>query len=152
MSGPKPARLPPKKSEQRQMYHQISGNITVWSAQSLMSNFNRRNINRFQQNMENRSRANIPRLSETESLKTPILLAWARYRAQKRPNFLAMSLRRTVPRLSETKSLITKPRSPGRAVRSQLRREVLQLSPRQDRLAWARLAEFPHCHTRILPK
>jgi len=35
---------------------------------------------------------------------------------------------------------------------TQTRREVLQLSPRRDRLALARFAEFPHCHTRILPK
>ena len=35
---------------------------------------------------------------------------------------------------------------------TQTRREVLQLSPRRDGLAWARLAESPHCHTRILPK
>ncbi|QCD94462.1 hypothetical protein DEO72_LG5g2546 [Vigna unguiculata] len=61
------------------------------------------------------AQANVSRLSETESLKTPILLAWARYRAQKRSSFLAASLRRVVPRLSETKSLNTKPRSPRRA-------------------------------------
>jgi len=35
---------------------------------------------------------------------------------------------------------------------TQTRREVLQLSPRRDRLAWTRLAEVPHYHTRILPK
>ncbi|QCD86205.1 hypothetical protein DEO72_LG3g726 [Vigna unguiculata] len=91
------------------------------------------------------AQANVSRLSKTKSLKTPILLAWVRYRAQKRSSLLATSLRRAVPRLSETKSLNTKPRSPGRAARSQIRREVLQLSPRRDRLAWARLAEFPHC-------
>ncbi|QCE14308.1 hypothetical protein DEO72_LG11g1307 [Vigna unguiculata] len=63
------------------------------------------------------AQANVSRLSETESLKIPILLAWARYRTQKRSSFLATSLRRVVPRLSETKSLNTKPRSPGRATR-----------------------------------
>ncbi|QCD96552.1 hypothetical protein DEO72_LG6g1258 [Vigna unguiculata] len=62
-------------------------------------------------------KANISRLSETESLKTPILLAWARYRAQKCQSFLVTSLRRAGPCLSETKSLNTKPRSPGRAAR-----------------------------------
>ncbi|QCD81372.1 hypothetical protein DEO72_LG2g1697 [Vigna unguiculata] len=63
----------------------------------------------------NLAQANVSRLSETESLKTPILLAWARYRAQKRSSFLATSLRRAVPRLSGTESLNIKPRSPGRA-------------------------------------
>jgi len=52
MYGPKPTRLPVKQSEQSQMYHQNNGNITVWSAQSLASNCNLRNMNRFKQNMK----------------------------------------------------------------------------------------------------
>ncbi|QCD99753.1 hypothetical protein DEO72_LG7g1038 [Vigna unguiculata] len=67
------------------------------------------------------AQANVSRLSETESLKTPILLAWARYRAQKHSSFLATSLRRAVPRLSKTESLNIKPRSPGRAARPHIR-------------------------------
>jgi len=34
------------------MYYQSSGNIIVWSSQSLASNFNLRNSNKFNQNME----------------------------------------------------------------------------------------------------